>query len=72
MLFEITYDYSVKVGERWQTYNDLVGRDGYDIVGYGPTGPSSLFYAVEIWAVVKALTVQLGVVPTLHLHPRPY
>ena len=72
MLFEITYDYSVKVGKEWHTYNGLVGRDGNDIVGYGPVGPGYLFRPEEVWAVVKALTVQLGVVPTLHLHPRPY
>jgi hypothetical protein len=48
-MIEITYSYSQKVGDRWNTYDrNQIGRDGSTPVGYGPNGPGSQFSLEEL------------------------
>lgn len=70
MLFMVKYDFSQKIGEKWNTYSgNLVGRQDGKPVGYGPVGPPDYFRADEVPGIIRVLTEQLGTVPIITLIP---
>jgi hypothetical protein len=71
MRFEVTYDYGMQVGGHYRTFpGNVVGREGAEVVGYGPSGPRSAFTADELPAVVGQLAAQLGTADfALHVAP---
>ncbi len=70
-MYEIVYDYGQQVGEHYRTYTrNVVGRDYDKPVGYGPNGPSAIFFISEIADVSRVLREQLATEDiTLHLYP---